>query len=152
MTATSPPRRPCRAYAHPPLSQHIDLEGHPVPGRRARAAVHQMTHCLGVGVSADSGGRDTSDTAALVATELVTNAWRHAGGAQEMRLIWDGRTLTVEVDDSGSAWPAVLAPDRRGAQGGYGLPLVDSLAEAWGTYCRPGGKTVWARCAFAARA
>lgn len=63
-----------------------------------------------------------------------------------MRLIWDGRTLTVEVDDSSTASPTVLAPDRRGAHGGYGLTLVDSLVEAWGTYRRPAGKTVWARC------
>ncbi|MFD8815303.1 ATP-binding protein [Streptomyces sp. NPDC059627] len=92
---------------------------------------------------------DTGDSAALVATELVTNAWRHAGGALEMRLIWDGRTLTVEVDDTSSTSPAVLAPDRRGSHGGYGLALVNSLAEAWGTYGRPNGKTVWARCVLA---
>ncbi|MFI1168049.1 ATP-binding protein [Streptomyces sp. NPDC020801] len=110
-----------------------------------------MTHCLGVSASAGSDDHDNTDTAALIATELVTNAWRHAGGALEMRLIWDGRTLTVEVDDTSSASPAVLAPNRRGAHGGYGLALVNSLVEAWGTYRRPTGKTVWARCALITR-
>ncbi|MFI6661144.1 ATP-binding protein [Streptomyces sp. NPDC050523] len=111
-----------------------------------------MTQCLGVRASIGSECRDNTDTAALVATELVTNAWRHAGGALEMRLLWDGRTLTVEVDDTSSMSPAVLAPNRRGPHGGYGLALVNSLVDAWGTYRRPTGKTVWASCVLITRA
>ncbi|MEU3859642.1 ATP-binding protein [Streptomyces sp. NPDC028722] len=148
---TSNPLQPCRPDAHPPLSRRIHLGDHPIPGRPARAAVRQMIRCLGVSSSVRPGEQDNTDTAALVATELVTNAWRHAGGAMEMRLIWDGRALTVEVDDPSSTSPTVLAPHRRGPHGGYGLALVNSLVEAWGTYPRLTGKTVWARCVLVTR-
>ncbi|WP_236791446.1 ATP-binding protein [Amycolatopsis sp. GM8] len=82
----------------------------------------------------------------LVATELVTNAFDHAGGAVGIRLAYEparGR-LIVEVDD-----PSDEPPKRRSAGvsafRGRGLVLVEGIATAWGCRARPGGgKTVWA--------
>ncbi|TNC27057.1 ATP-binding protein [Amycolatopsis alkalitolerans] len=84
--------------------------------------------------------------AQLVATELVTNAYDHAGGALGIRLAYEpGRgRLLVEVDDASDE-----PPERRESGvtdlRGRGLMLVGRLAEVWGSRARPGGgKTVWA--------
>ncbi|GHE32908.1 ATP-binding protein [Streptomyces capitiformicae] len=91
-------------------------------------------------------GLDTlGDITALLVSELVTNALRHATGPIGVRLVRpDGppRTLLVEVSD-----PLPDPPRERAAElddeSGRGLQLVAFSSRAWGT--RPGeaGKTVW---------
>ncbi|MFH8443851.1 ATP-binding protein [Streptomyces sp. NPDC018026] len=91
------------------------------------------------------------DIAALLVSELVTNALRHATGPIGVRLVRspaapaaagvDG-VLLVEVSDPLPDPPRerVARPDD---EDGRGLQLVASAARRWGT--RPGeaGKTVW---------
>ncbi|MBZ6088173.1 ATP-binding protein [Streptomyces olivaceus] len=94
------------------------------------------------------------DDAALVVTELVTNAVTHAvpsaaAGAPEVRLglVRDPGHLTLAVSDSGDNVP-VFDPSDDAAFGehGRGLGIVDALAEEWGWTPRPpAGKTVWAK-------
>lgn len=80
--------------------------------------------------------------AQLVATELVTNAYDHAGGAHRIRLAYGDGRLLIEVDDGSDDPPAHRADS---AIRGRGLVLVDALATDWGTRPRAGGgKTVWA--------
>ncbi|WP_280862749.1 MULTISPECIES: ATP-binding protein [unclassified Streptomyces] len=86
-----------------------------------------------------------ADIAALLVSELVTNALRHATGPIGVRLVRpeavDG-VLLVEVSD-----PLPDPPRERIAalddESGRGLQLVAHAARRWGT--RPGvtGKTVW---------
>lgn len=86
-----------------------------------------------------------ADIAALLVSELVTNALRHATGPIGVRLVRpeavDG-VLLVEVSD-----PLPDPPRERVAaledESGRGLQLVAHAARRWGT--RPGatGKTVW---------
>ncbi|MFC9128870.1 ATP-binding protein [Streptomyces sp. NPDC057099] len=86
-----------------------------------------------------------ADLAALLVSELVTNALRHATGPIGLRLVrpsdLDG-VLRVEVSD-----PLPDPPRERAArpedESGRGLQLVASSCRRWGT--RPGaaGKTVW---------
>ncbi|MGC5036752.1 MULTISPECIES: ATP-binding protein [unclassified Streptomyces] len=86
-----------------------------------------------------------ADLAALLVSELVTNALRHATGPIGVRLVrpsaLDG-VLLVEVSD-----PLPDPPRERAArpedESGRGLQLVASSTRRWGT--RPGGagKTVW---------
>ncbi|WP_406219631.1 ATP-binding protein [Streptomyces canus] len=86
-----------------------------------------------------------ADVAALLVSELVTNALRHATGPIGVRLVRpeavDG-VLLVEVSD-----PLPDPPRERVAaledESGRGLQLVAHAARRWGT--RPGvtGKTVW---------
>ncbi|MFJ1709831.1 ATP-binding protein [Kitasatospora sp. NPDC088346] len=124
------------------------MEGDAVPTRRARAAVRCVTAELGISTAGDPSARDNAESAVLIASELVTNAWRHGHGVMELRLCWDDGMLTLEVDDRGGMLPAVLPAAKRGARGGYGLALVDHLADEWGVQRHPNGKTVWARCAL----
>ncbi|MER5374045.1 ATP-binding protein [Streptomyces sp. NPDC002553] len=105
--------------------------------RTARGAVRGQLRGWGL--------ESLGDLAALLVSELVTNALRHATGPIGVRLIrpagLDG-VLLVEVSD-----PLPDPPHERVAElddeGGRGLQLVASSSRRWGT--RPGGigKTVW---------
>ncbi len=98
------------------------------------------------------------DDALLVASELVTNAVR-AGGPVHLALrvvVIDVRpALRIEVTDCGPGLPssvvsgALPGPD---VCGGRGLPLVDMLADSWGSERRAGLNLVWAHLYIGARA
>ncbi|HLI00967.1 MAG TPA: ATP-binding protein [Acidimicrobiales bacterium] len=80
---------------------------------------------------------------ALVVTELVTNAVRHADATPELTLrSWDG-TVRIEVFDSGPGQPVLGSPEAT-ATSGRGLTLVDAVADAWGVERAALGKVVWA--------
>ncbi|MEZ3177639.1 ATP-binding protein [Streptomyces pimonensis] len=88
---------------------------------------------------------DIVDLAALLVSELVTNALRYATDPIGVRLTRPtdlGGILLVEVSD-----PLPEPPHERVArpedEGGRGLQLLASASRRWGT--RPGtvGKTVW---------
>jgi PAS domain S-box-containing protein len=85
---------------------------------------------------------DLADTACLLASELLSNAVRHAAGPLRLRLRLDGEELSVEVRDANPAVPrARLAGLDQ--ESGRGLLLVQALATAWGTRPTGEGKTVW---------
>jgi anti-sigma regulatory factor (Ser/Thr protein kinase) len=78
----------------------------------------------------------------LLATELVTNAIRHAAGPIQVRLLRD-RTLICEVSDGSSTAPRM----RQAAwtdEDGRGLFLISQLAAHWGTRYTNTGKVLWA--------
>ncbi|MFI1724539.1 ATP-binding protein [Streptomyces sp. NPDC020489] len=86
-----------------------------------------------------------ADITALLVSELVTNALRHATGPIGVRLVRPARlgdALLVEVSD-----PLPDPPRERVArpedESGRGLQLLAHSSRRWGT--RPGeaGKTVW---------
>jgi anti-sigma regulatory factor (Ser/Thr protein kinase) len=82
--------------------------------------------------------------AALVISELVTNALRHGVGDVVTRgVLTDDHELHIAVTDSGSELPDVLPVDPSRV-GGVGLHIVDRLSSRWGVSPFPGGKTVWA--------
>jgi anti-sigma regulatory factor (Ser/Thr protein kinase) len=68
-----------------------------------------------------------SDDVALVVSELVGNATRHARSACRLRLHVSGRQVTVEVWD-GSPLPPRVRPFTADGEGGRGLALVRSLS------------------------
>jgi anti-sigma regulatory factor (Ser/Thr protein kinase) len=80
------------------------------------------------------------DDARLLATELVTNSFRHSGlGPNDpIQVIadWSGERLRVSVHDrsplaSRRVWGSIRPPPE--AQSGWGLYLVDRIASGWGT-------------------
>ena len=86
---------------------------------------------------------EVQDTAALLATELVTNAARHAGGELRVRAGVRVDTLLVEVSDTSPALPELTGLPDWTAESGRGLVLVDALADRWGSDPLPTGKRVW---------
>ncbi|MFF4352507.1 SpoIIE family protein phosphatase [Streptomyces sp. NPDC001530] len=80
-------------------------------------------------------------TTELIASELVTNAYRYANGPVTLRLIRE-RCLVCEVADASHTAPH-LRRARITDEGGRGLFLVAQLTERWGTRYTREGKTVW---------
>ena len=72
-------------------------------------------------------------------SELVTNAVVHGVGAISLRIDAEAETVRIEVADEGGV---ALAPSPApGAHGGWGLRIVEQLADDWGVL---GGSTrVW---------
>jgi len=101
------------------------------------------------------GLADLSETAALVISELATNAVQASGEPASMpyaglpvihfRLLADERRVVIEVWDENphTPVPRQTAPDE---EHGRGLMLVEALCQRWGTEAVPGwgGKVVWA--------
>lgn len=89
------------------------------------------------------GWADSSDTIALLTSEVVTNSVLHAHGPQvRVRVLDRGLRLRVEVFDGSPVLP-VPREAAAGAVNGRGLALVDALALAWGVVVYPDGKTIW---------
>jgi anti-sigma regulatory factor (Ser/Thr protein kinase) len=90
-----------------------------------------------------------ADLAALIVSELVTNALKQSRHSIEIRLSYDRRDVSIEVTDRGSGTPARQAP-AADAEQGRGLQLVDGLIAEYsgerGIIWRVGrpGKTVYA--------
>jgi serine/threonine-protein kinase RsbW len=76
--------------------------------------------------------------ARLVASELVTNSFRHSdaepGRPIEFCIELEGDFLRLEVCDYGSGYRrgSIKPPHDPGITGGLGLSIVDALADAWG--------------------
>ena len=74
-------------------------------------------------------------------SELVSNALLHGTGVIRLRIEGNGDGVRVEVSDQGNV---SLAPSPTpGAHGGWGLRIVDELADDWGV--REGSTKVWFR-------
>jgi anti-sigma regulatory factor (Ser/Thr protein kinase) len=81
----------------------------------------------------------------LAASELVTNALMHGEGEEvEVALGHRDGLLRLEVTDGGgSGVPAVRTPGE-GGLGGWGLRIVEQVADEWGTESDDDGRTtVW---------
>ncbi|MET8295390.1 ATP-binding protein [Streptomyces sp. NPDC005180] len=90
-------------------------------------------------------GGDESDRVAQVVAELAANAVTHGavpGRDFELGLRRLDGVLRVEVSDAHAGRQPDLRPAGDGH--GYGLRIVEALADAWGVTGRVVGKTVWA--------
>jgi anti-sigma regulatory factor (Ser/Thr protein kinase) len=96
--------------------------------------------------------REVADTAALLVTEVVTNALLHAeaSGKDEpyigLRVAGDGPYLRVEISDPDPAHRPRTQAAGPDDECGRGWSLVTMLADAYGVTRIPGGKTVWFAC------
>lgn len=86
---------------------------------------------------------DDGGVAALLVTELVTNALRY--GAQPMRMIAKDvdAGLRIEIHDARVGEPPRLRPTTPDSSHGRGMMLVDALASRWGWSEFGGEKQVW---------
>jgi anti-sigma regulatory factor (Ser/Thr protein kinase) len=84
---------------------------------------------------------DHREDAVLMVSELLTNALVHGIGAISLRIDAEGDTVRVEVSDEGAV--RVAPSPTPGAHGGWGLRIVDQLADDWGVL--KGSTRVWFR-------
>lgn len=82
--------------------------------------------------------------AAVVATELVVNAVRHARTPCRLTFTLHRSGLRISVRDGRLAAEAELAVSRGEPECCTGLAVVHSLARRWGVLSHTTGKTVWA--------
>ncbi|MGX7762119.1 ATP-binding protein [Streptomyces angustmyceticus] len=81
----------------------------------------------------------TTQNLLLLVSELVTNALRHAGAVTALRLTADHEDIRVQVEDPSPARPEGRSPDLTGRGGGFGWPMVCTLAREVTIRPRPGG-------------
>lgn len=103
---------------------------------QARAAVTHDAFELGLD--------DLSDDVALLVSEMVTNAVRHAEPPVRLEVEVTDTEVVVAVCDGTASLPVMRAADDD-AEGGRGMLLVDLLTADHGVRSQPPGKTVWAR-------
>jgi hypothetical protein len=82
-----------------------------------------------------------ADDVGLVASEFVSNVIRHTDDGGHMDA-WDDDPLRLEVTDTDPTLP--VPAGHPGERGGYGLRIVEELADDWGAAVKANGKTVWA--------
>ena len=99
------------------------------------------------------GAAERCDDIAMVVSELLTNALRHAPpdvdqalrpGSVRLGLVQPGRCVLCAVADPSPMAPAPKQPEVL-CEGGRGLHVISALADTWG--CTPpshAGKVVWA--------
>ncbi len=123
----------------------------------APSSVSPARRALGADLRARGLGTTLIDDAALVLSEMLSNALKHASPLPDsgrVRLGWTveqspapGKSsVTLQVSDGGgSTRPRVLAATRS-ATGGRGLGIVETLADDWGVNedTSGSGTTVWA--------
>jgi anti-sigma regulatory factor (Ser/Thr protein kinase) len=130
----APPNTPCRT--HSTATAEHRFAPTPASIREARLAVR--------GALSEAGFRGDIEVALLVASEVVTNAVRHAATPIRVSVVAssDGALIRV-VDYDPEHLPA--RPGHAGPQaaGGRGLRIVDRLARAWGVDASSMSKTVW---------
>lgn len=105
------------------------------PGSIARARHAVLRACEAWDIPA-------RQSAELVVSELVANAVLHGWGHVVLRLFDVGGALRIEVEDANPA-PPVSVDGHTGRVGGYGMRIVERLAE-WGWQTTAQGKMVWA--------
>ncbi|MGV9846293.1 ATP-binding protein [Streptomyces fungicidicus] len=118
----------------------FELAAH--PGSPAQARRLTRARLTGWSVCAD-----TCDTAALVVSELVTNAIVHTASSRIVCELHDGGELVrIAVGDEGCAPDQPRASTRQQPEDehGRGLLLVDALCHSWGAHENGTGLLVWA--------
>jgi anti-sigma regulatory factor (Ser/Thr protein kinase) len=116
----------------------VEVRGGPDAGFAARQAVVASNGALPASIR---------DDVLLLVTELVTNAVRHAGVGPEqpvrVGLRLSPRRVRVEVTDPGSGFARVRPRSNGDESGGWGLLLVDRIADRWGVWPTQSGTCVW---------
>jgi anti-sigma regulatory factor (Ser/Thr protein kinase) len=114
----------------------FELAGGPYAVTAARLALADLESHLDPSVAFD---------VRLLVSELVTNSVQHAQVAEEDSIIlavgFSDQIVRVEVSDEGPGFEPPAAPPPDDADAGWGLFLVEQLADSWGV--GDGGKGVW---------
>lgn len=120
--------------ARSPRRRRWSLPNEPASIGRARHAVVRTCQAWEIPEAAN---------AELVVSELVANAVLHGFGHVSLQLYDTGDGLRIEVEDGNPA-PPVATDGHPGRVGGFGMQIVERLAD-WGWRQSRGGKLVWAK-------
>ncbi|MEY9888409.1 anti-sigma regulatory factor (Ser/Thr protein kinase) [Catenulispora sp. MAP5-51] len=109
----------------------------------ARTFVRETLEDLGLAVLIDD--------AALLVSELATNALRHAGGEQiDVAVLPEDGRVVFQVFDADAVlprsreMPSIDPGDTASLpEGGMGLAIIQAVAASWGRCPVPGGKLTW---------
>jgi anti-sigma regulatory factor (Ser/Thr protein kinase) len=101
----------------------------------------------------DAAGLTTEQAldAALIASELVGNAVRHAAPlpSGQLAVSWSVNSdgYQISVTDGGTPGTTPIAARQAGSRdtAGRGLQIVAELSDDWGVAAQAGATTVWAR-------
>ncbi len=133
-------RRPQASLDPSPSGARVaDHEVSPAPAAvaEARRFVRRTLRSWGV-------DEETTDTAVLCLSELVTNAVIHSHAGCVVHVVLQDGVLTTTVRDAGSADASTPEPvDDPLVVHGRGLHLVEALARRWGYQLDTVGTTVW---------
>ncbi len=114
----------------------FELAGGPYAVTAARLALADLESQLDTSVAFD---------VRLLVSELVTNSVQHAQVAAEDSIVlsvsFTAETVRLEVRDGGPGFVPPASPPPDDADAGWGLFLVEQLADAWGL--TEDGKAVW---------
>ncbi len=117
--------------------------------RSTPASAATVRHSLTYDLKRHGYSDALADDAALLASELVTNAVRHAHAlpSGHLAVTWqvDADGVTMQVTDGGGQGRPELRHVSFDDTSGRGLAIVAALADDWGIDEHPGGSTVWAR-------
>src|SRR5262245_46475504 len=89
----------------------------------------------------DWDAADLAETTEILVSELVSNVVRHANSTIDLDASYADGTLRIEVRDGSSIVPAIK--DLANAEGGFGLRIVEAVADEWGVTQLATGKAVW---------
>jgi hypothetical protein len=133
-------RKDCEQAFGEPHEGHrisLDLEPHVGAARQCREAITEA--CGRWGRAA------LSDSARIVATEMINNVVAHARTPMIVLIATAGDGLSVAVRDRSATVPTYRGtPVAPTAYGGRGMLLIDSVATRWGSLLLADGKVVWA--------
>jgi anti-sigma regulatory factor (Ser/Thr protein kinase) len=114
----------------------FELAGGPYAVTAARLALADLESQLDPSVAFD---------VRLLVSELVTNSVQHASVAAEDSIVLEvsigDESVRVTVRDDGPGFEPPASPPPKDADAGWGLFLVEQLADSWGV--GDGGKGVW---------
>jgi anti-sigma regulatory factor (Ser/Thr protein kinase) len=84
------------------------------------------------------------ETLRLLITELITNSVKHAhSDSVHMRVLVRPSSVLTEVVDGGPGFDPETTGVPRADRGGWGLFLVERLADSWGAGHEGGSTKVW---------
>jgi anti-sigma regulatory factor (Ser/Thr protein kinase) len=113
----------------------MNLEGGPEAAVRARRALGGLRSEL---------DEPTLESLRLLVTELVSNAVRHAGARTVDLMVMVTRpAVRVEVTDRGPGFDPDTRRVDHNREGGWGLFLVERLADRWGVAREDLSTRVW---------
>jgi anti-sigma regulatory factor (Ser/Thr protein kinase) len=115
-----------------------------------------VRHSISVDLRQAGFTADLADDAALLASELISNAITHAttlpSGQLEVGWTIDDVGVRLQVTDGGSHDQPHLRQANLDDTSGRGLAIVAALSDDWGVQEHSLGRTVWAYLARAIRA